>query len=89
MSTSIKFNGKEVQNPIIRILVVILAIVCVVILIAALGLGAVFIILGLISLTFVLTVPLHFILRLCGRRGFYVRECNSHTWTITGAFQHR
>jgi hypothetical protein len=80
MSTSIKFNGKEVQNPVARILIV---------LIAMFGFVMLPIIIGVIALAVVLTIPLHFILRLCGRRGFCVREGNSHTWTSTGAFARR
>ena len=89
MTTSIKFNGKEVQNPAARILVAVLVIICAVVLVAVFGFVMLPIILGLIALAFVLTVPLHFILWLCGRRGFYVREGNSHTWTSSGAFQRR
>lgn len=89
MTTSIKFNSKEVQNPVVRILVAALVIICPVVLVAVFGFVVLPIILGLIVLAFVLIVPLHFILRLCGRRGFYVRGGNSHTWTITGAFQRR
>ena len=89
MSTSIMFNGKEVRNPITKILVAVLVIIFVIIILATLGFVMITVILGTIALAFVLTVPLHLIFRLCGRRGFYVREGNSHTWTSTGAFERR
>ena len=86
MSFSIKFNDKEVQNPVARVLVAGFAIICSIALITTLPF---LILLGLIMLIFV-TVPLHFILRLCGRRGFYIQEGDdSHTWTTTGALQRR
>lgn len=86
--TSIKFNGREIQNPVIKVLVVVALAMCCAI---AVVFGSVMIpvILGLIVLALVLTIPLHLILRICGRRGFYVRDGNKHTWTNTGAFQRR
>jgi hypothetical protein len=65
VTTSIKFNGKEVQNSVARILVA-LVIISGGILIAVFGFVIIPIILALIALVFVLTVPLHFTLRLCG-----------------------
>jgi len=35
----------------------------------------------------VLGVIVHYILRLFGRRGFYIRDGNTHTWTTRGALE--
>lgn len=89
MSTSIKFNDKEVKNPVLRIVVAGFVIICGIVLVVIFGFSLLFVTLGLLGLGFVLTVPLHFILRFCGRRGFYVREGNNYTWTTEGAFRRR
>jgi hypothetical protein len=89
MTPSIKLNGTEVQNPVARILVAMCAIAGVVALVSMLGFMIFPVILGLIMVTFIFTLPLHFILRLCGRRGFYIREGNIHSWKWKGAFNRR
>lgn len=93
MSTSIKYNGKEVQNPLAR------RVIMVVLLLALLSLGVVFFFVGfalpvifLIFLAlFVLSIPLHFILRVLGRRGFYANNSNGgFSWIIgTNSFARR
>jgi hypothetical protein len=89
MSTSIKFNGKEIDNPIVRIVVVLFIFVFIVVIVALFGLMMPLIVLGVVALVAFLTVPLHLILRLCGRRGFYLREGSTRTWTNKGAFGRR
>ncbi len=85
MPTSIEFNGKEVRIPTAKVLAV-LAIICVVVVFGFMMLAIIF---GLIALVLFLTLPLHFVLQLCGRRGFYVCKGTSHEWTCAGALQRR
>jgi ABC-type bacteriocin/lantibiotic exporter with double-glycine peptidase domain len=86
---SLKINGKEVTNPITKILFI--SAVC-----ALIGI-IVFPIVGTILLTLtviicilvvvaVLSIPLHFILKLCGRKGFSrTSENGGFSWEVTGA----
>lgn len=89
MAIWVKFKDKEIRNPILKILVMALIIIGCILIVPFSFVMLLPIILGLIALAFILTVPLHFILRFCGRRGFYVQEGNSHTWTSNGAFRRR
>lgn len=86
MSVSIKYKGKEIEHPLARMLAFAFVTIFLVVLIAVFGFVVLPVTLGIVALVFILTIPLHFILKLCGRRGFYVREGNSHTWTASGAF---
>ena len=73
MKTSIEFIGREVKSKALRIIIAGLT----------LTLGIV-----IIPLILPMTVLLHFILRLCGLRGFYVRDDDGvYKWTYEGAFQ--
>ena len=92
MANSVKINGKEVQNPILRGLVITIAVLFVTLivifipflLVGVLGLsfGIIAAGIGLAILVASLTIPLHFILRLCGRRGFFTRDGNTYTWAV-------
>lgn len=86
MRTSIKFMGKKIQNPNVRIIAVVIVVIFAIAIIMC-GLVVIPIIIGIIALAFILTVPLHFILRCCGRRGLYVFDGNTHNWTLSGAFK--
>ena len=88
MSTSIKFNGTEVKNPVVRIFAVP-AIMGAFFLVMTFGFVMIQMILCFIVLAFIVTVPIHFILRLCGHRGIYVHQNVRRTWANTGAFRHR
>ena len=66
MATSVTFRDKEIRNPFLRAAVVVFGL-CVV-LPFMLVVGLPFIIIGCL-----LTLPLHFALLLCGRRGFAQR----------------
>ncbi len=95
MSTSIQFNGKEVRNPLLRVLVVGIVVVLLVAVVVVMVVGimifmpALLIILGVAVALFILSIPVHIVLRLMGRRGFYVRKGNRFIWTNIGAFQRR
>lgn len=86
MSTSIKFNGKEVQNPFARVLVALLVVVVIAIVLFLLVTVGLIVLPAIMLGLVVITLPLHIILKLSGRRGFYIREGDTHTWTLTGAF---
>jgi hypothetical protein len=68
--TSIKWRGREVEHPVLRALVATWAVLMVI-----LGL----ILIALTFLVFIpLSIPVHFLLKLCGRRGF-VKWDATHT----------
>lgn len=81
MPDSVKFNGKEVQNPLLRILVVLLAVACLVALLFLVLpiLGTLLMILVVLC---ILSVPLHYVLRAQGRKGFFSRNGNEFTWSL-------
>lgn len=71
---SVKWNGKEVENPILRVLVLIwvagsvtFGILCLVLVFA---------------IVIPLSIPVHFILKLCHRRGFVKLEGNSFSYDV-------
>ena len=79
MSSSFKINGKEFKNPIVVFLLMFLLVSATI-----LPLTLVAYLLPYIITILALTVPVHFILRLCGRKGFYNRgEDGSYEWTIS------
>jgi hypothetical protein len=88
MSLSIKLNGKEILGFLARFIALWFFVLLVVI-VAVLGAVTVPVLFGLVVAFFLLSVPLHFILRLCGRRGFYVRQDDARVWTHKGAFKRR
>ncbi len=81
MSNSIKFNGKEVENPVLRVVTVVFVIAFILVLLFLVLpiLGTLLMILAALCL---FSVPLHFILRANGRRGFFSSNENEFTWTI-------
>lgn len=88
MTTSIKFNGKEVRNPILRGLAITAAVLVVVgfpfllIGIWGLSLGLIAVGVGIAIPIALLTIPLHFILRALGRRGFYTYDERTLSWEV-------
>jgi len=87
MRISVKYKGKEIEHPLARILALAVVVISLVVLIAVFGLVVLPVTLGIVLLAFILTIPLHFILKLCGRRGFHIQEGDDHTWTASGAFK--
>lgn len=70
---SVEVNGKEVPNPVLRVLWLALALAIVVIVLAAIPVILIVpfaIIVGAAVLTALLVIP-HFILRMAGRHGFF------------------
>jgi len=76
MRTSIKFRGKEVQNPIIRMILTFLTIMfgyfalITGYFVPFLGFVMWILIVGLFLVSSPITIPLHLALRALGRRGF-------------------
>lgn len=80
--SSFMVNGKEVKNPVLRVLWLVLALAIVVIILAPIFvfLTATFwIIIGSVVLTALLVVIPHFILRIFGRQGFFKRTHDEAT----------
>lgn len=90
MRTSIKFRGKEVQNPIIGgILILLLIIVGYFGIMMGpfmifLGLTMTYLILGLFVAFLLITIPLHLSLRALGRRGFIEMKNDGISIEISG-----
>lgn len=92
---SIKLNGEEVKNPVAVLLITILLIA----LAGAFYFAGAFIfvvfigfLLALFALFFILvvaSVPVHFILRACGRKGFFSRNGGSINWQFDETAFHR
>lgn len=85
---SIKVNGKQIENPVAQLFIVALLIVVLVGLVYFLCYVVMPVVVFAICLTLlvlVLTIPFHFMLRLCGRRGFYIKTENGYSWDSVGA----
>jgi hypothetical protein len=78
------WNYWGIHNPVLRFLAKGFTLFVVIVLIS-LGLFALTVAFGTMFFMIVLSFPFHLILRACGRRGFYVREGNTHHWKFTGA----
>lgn len=73
-------NGHEIKSLILRNLITWTAV--------SIGVAIGAFILLLILLTSIIMVPLHFILKLCGRRGCYVKNVKGgYHWELSGAFE--
>ena len=86
---TLSFNGKEIRGRLGKVFVLTFAILLAIVMVVVVG-GTVasmaLAILGFVLIAFVLTLPAHFLLRACGRRGFYVCSGeNSHEWTWKGS----
>ena len=79
-------NTKEVHNPVKRFLVIVF-LICMIALTVTFGFSVIFIGIALIIGIFIISIPLHYILKYSGRRGFYIKEDNTHKWTSKGAFK--
>jgi membrane protein implicated in regulation of membrane protease activity len=95
MRSSIQINGKEVRGTLPRIIVAMaILIFC----------GSVFLLLGsigallvafasILGVTFAVlitvSIPLHYILRSMGRKGFFSRNGTDFEWTTMSAFERR
>jgi hypothetical protein len=79
---SVTFRDKEVQNPVLRILIGISAIFMVL-------LGVVLMIISLFIII-PLSIPVHFLLRVCGRAGFTDHHSDgTFSYNVTTAGFHK
>lgn len=83
MAFRVKYKGREVCNPLARVLITIFALCYAAV---AIAFGVALVLLSLVVLP--ITLPLHLLLRLFGRRGFfYVKPGGTFTYAIgPGAF---
>lgn len=81
--SSVRYNGREVENPVMRVVVAVVAMTLAVgvlgialfaILPAVTFIFGLFVLLGAVVLA---SLPLHFLLRALGRRGFVERSSGS------------
>lgn len=80
-SHSVKWNGREVQNPILRKLVVLFVVVWAIV---AIPLGILGAILGIVLCVVLppVTLPLDVVLKALGRRGFFRQEGSGFNYAI-------
>lgn len=76
----VTYNGNQIRNPVARMAAGVLVAASLFLVIVGLALLPVVVLMGVF-----LSVPVHCILRLFGRRGFYVREGDRYVWTSVGA----
>jgi hypothetical protein len=74
MSASVTFRGKEITNPILRVLAVVFVVAAVLL---AIPLAMLIVFIGV-----TVTLPLHIALFLCGFNGFIFRDGDSVEYTI-------
>lgn len=82
--TRITLNGKEIQNPLARVAIILLFVV-----VAVLG-TAVAVLVSVLHLVIavievIVTLPVHFVLRLTGRRGFIAKSANSYSYKLSAS----
>lgn len=75
--TSVTWNGREVQNPILRFIVATVAICF-----GLLGVLFALLVVALLIVLLPITIPLHFLLRACNRKGFFRNDQGKATYSV-------